>query len=379
VAGAGSENPALNDDDRLVVYKETDVDFKSDKVTIVGEVQRPGEYKAYEGMSLYDLIIQAGGPTNMAAGTVEVATPISDPESKVKASVVIYTLAEATDGTHRDEPLTPGMLLSIPRRAEKLITPMKVELKGQFKRPGVYALLYDDEPLKSLIERAGGFTENADPFGISLSRKKEQIASAAAREQLATVLNTMDQLLPPVSEKPNATLLTAPGVENLAAGTTDASLGLGDALLLVSPRRLKQMPTNNRIAFSLEDKESYLENIGSVHLADGDVIEVPLQSEVVQVLGAVQSPGPVFYVPGYSINDYIQRAGGGAPDADFNRAVIISISGAVQPLNKAQAINPGDVIVMASQHQVIQPPRHRSLFDTVTSLLGIAWVFRGFK
>ena len=378
-AGTNSENPMLCDDDRLVIYKETDVDFKPDKVTIVGEVQRPGEYKACEGMSIYDLIIQAGGPTEMAAGTVEVATPVSDLESKMRANVTIYTLAEAIDGARRDEPVLPGMLLSIPRRENKLTTPMKVELKGQFKRPGVYALLYEGETLKSLMERAGGLSENADPFGISLSRKKDQLISAAAREQLGTVLSTMDQLLPPVSEKPNAMLLTASGVESLVAGTTDANLGMGDALLLVSPRRLKQMPANNRIAFSLEDKESYLKHIGSVRMWDGDVIEVPRQSEVVQVLGAVQSPGPIFYVPGYSTNDYIQRAGGGAPDADFNRAVVISISGDVKPLNRVSAVNPGDVIVMASQHQVIQPPRQRSLFDTITSLLGITWVFRGFK
>lgn len=376
----GHDNPALQADDRLVIYKQKDVDYKPDTVRVVGAVQRPGEYQACDGLTLYDLIIQAGGPTDMAAGTVEIATPVSGENSAKRASVTSCTIEEACEGLRRDHPVRPGMLISLPSRADKLREPWKVELKGRFTRPGVYALLYEGETLDSLIERAGGLCDNADPFGMSLTRSREQMLSAATNEQIRTVLNTMDQLLPSVSES------TEPGGYDGVYGTPgtprvygQTGVGSGDAFLLVSPRRLKEMPTNSRITFSLEDKPSYLQRIGQVRLADGDIVEVPRQSEVVQVLGAVQSPGPVFYVQGYRPRDYIERAGGGAPDSDFDRAVVIRVSGTVQPLDRTKDVNPGDVIVIASKHQVIEAPRHRHLRETLSEILGVALVVRGLR
>jgi protein involved in polysaccharide export with SLBB domain len=148
-------------------------------------------------------------------------------------------------------------------------------------------------------------------------------------------------------------------------------------VLLVSPRRLAQVPSSDRIAFSLENKSTYLDRIDSVELADGDVIEIPRRSDVVQVLGAVQSPGPVYYVPGYSASDYVERAGGEAPDADSNRAVVVSVSGISRSMHQVTEVNRGDVIIMASKHQVIQPPRQRSILETLGAVLGLVWIFRG--
>lgn len=380
-AGSEADDIVLEPDDKLVIYRQREVDYKRESVTILGEVQRPGEYKAHEGLSLYDLIIQAGGPTDLAAGSVEIASPVDDPRSNRRAEVKICTLSEAMSGDRRDEPITAGMLISLPKRGDKRSTPPKVELAGQFGRPGTYALLYEGETLGSLIERAGGLGENADPFGMSVTRRKDQMLSSAAGEQLKTVLDAMDQLLPSVSDDQNASLLKGNGemLSSASAGYAMGGMSAAETVLLVSPRRLNKMATSSRITFSLEDKQSFLKRIGSMHLADGDRIEVPRKSEVVQVLGAVQAPGPVYCIAGYSAKDYIQRAGGGTPDADFKRAVVVSVSGTVQRLNDVNSVNPGDVIVVASKHQVIQPPRQRSLYETLGNLLGVALVVRSFK
>jgi len=127
----------------------------------------------------------------------------------------------------------------------------------------------------------------------------------------------------------------------------------------------------------MENRVSYLERLGKVRLVDGDIVEVPRKSQVVQVLGAVQSPGPVFYQAGLSIKDYLNRAGGGSMDADMKRAVIVKVSGIVQPMAHADGIDAGDVIVVPSKYQVVQPPTHHNLENIMLSILGIALVVHG--
>lgn len=380
---AAADDPVLHDEDRLVIYKQKDVSYKPSKVNIVGEVQRPGEYRSYDGLTLYDLLLQAGGATDTAAGTVEVSVPLAVGTPEHRAEVKTFALADVTDGPHRDDIVIAGTLVSLPKRGDKLAQPWRVELKGRFCRPGTYALLYDGETLDSLLKRAGGFADNADPFGLSLTRTRDQMLSLATAEQLKTVMDTMDQLLPPVRKTAGEAPGKAADVVDMGAPASISSAlpgtTVGEKVLLVSPRRLSEMPTGKRIAFDMEDRKSYIERLGKVRLADGDIVEVPRQSEIVQVLGAVQSPGPIFYQEGYSANDYIHRAGGGAPDADMGRAVVIKVSGTVRPLVRDGRIDRGDVIVVASKYQVIQPPRKRTMSDVLLDLVGVALVVRGLR
>ncbi|NLC56664.1 MAG: hypothetical protein GX774_07510 [Armatimonadetes bacterium] len=382
LAGNPEANLVLQDEDRLVIYRQKEVEYRYDKVTAVGELQRPGELTVYQGMTLYDLILLAGGPTNQAAGTVEVAIPVTNGDAKERAEVKTFPLEEVMGGKHREEPVVAGMLVSLPRRADRLTQPPKVELKGRFRRPGTYALLHEGEDLQSLIARAGGLAEDADPFGISLTRTREKMLSAASAEQIRTVMQAMDQLLP-ATASPDGNSQT-PDTQILETGSPSGLPLLGgstrvDRVLLVSPRRLTGMPSNTRIGFQLEDREAYLSRMGKICLCDGDVVEVPRLSDVVQVLGAVQSPGPVFFNEKWTPKQYISSAGGGAPDADLKRSVVIKVTGGVRPFREAKRIDPGDVIVVASKHQVIQPPVQRSYRDVLFDLLGVALVVRGLR
>ncbi|HEX2999199.1 MAG TPA: SLBB domain-containing protein [Armatimonadota bacterium] len=376
----GDTNPVLQDGDRLVIYHQNEVEYRYDKVQAVGELQKPGEYKTYEGMTLYDLILLAGGPTAQASGTVEVAVPVFDEKSNKRTDVKNFSLTDVMGGKAREEAITPGMLVSLPRREDKLTQPYKVELRGRFRRPGTYALLFEGEDLASLIQRAGGFTEDADPFGLSLTRTKEKMLSAATAEQVKTVMQTMDQLLPPLkSDQGNGSttnLIDAQSNWNLPLLSNGNS---GQKVLLVSPRRLTGMQSNNRIGFHLEDRQSYTSRLGKLSLCDGDLVEVPRLSDVVQVLGAVQSPGPVLFNASWSPARYINSAGGGAPDADPKRSVVIKVAGGVRPLSEAKTLDPGDVIVMASKHQIIQPPLQRGFRDVLYNILGVALVVRSLR
>ena len=68
-----------------------------------------------------------------------------------------------------------------------------------------------------------------------------------------------------------------------------------------------------------------------------------------------------------------------SPDADIKRAVLVKVSGTVQPLARTKDIDPGDVIVVPSKYQVVQPPTQRRLEDTLMNILGVALVVRGLQ
>ena len=71
--------------------------------------------------------------------------------------------------TARDLPLRAGSEVYI-RRLPNYEEPRHVSIQGEIRRPGNYVLQSPDERLTSIIERAGGLTENAYPEGGRLTR-----------------------------------------------------------------------------------------------------------------------------------------------------------------------------------------------------------------
>jgi protein involved in polysaccharide export with SLBB domain len=69
-----------------------------------------------------------------------------------------------------------------------------------------------------------------------------------------------------------------------------------------------------------------------VILAAGDSIHIPEYNPVVIVDGSVNSPGPVVYTPGKSLDWYVNAAGGYAQNGDDRRAYV------TQPDGKREAV-----------------------------------------
>jgi polysaccharide export outer membrane protein len=65
-------------------------------------------------------------------------------------------------------------------------------------------------------------------------------------------------------------------------------------------------------------------------LQDGDSVYIPQYNAVVNVTGAVNSPVAVSYVPGRSIDFYVNAAGGPARKADTRRAYVTQPNGKVE-------------------------------------------------
>jgi protein involved in polysaccharide export with SLBB domain len=75
LAGDVEANIALQKEDIVTVYSI--LDFKEEyKITIDGEIKKPGVYEFHENLTLNDLLVQAGGLTGSASKRVEVARMI---------------------------------------------------------------------------------------------------------------------------------------------------------------------------------------------------------------------------------------------------------------------------------------------------------------
>ena len=82
----------------------------------------------------------------------------------------------------------------------------------------------------------------------------------------------------------------------------------------------------------------------NVQLRPGDEIVVPSLQEVVMVSGQAASPGAVIYDPGYTVWDYIERAGGFGWRAAKDVRVIKARTGEIERAEDVEVIEPGDRI-----------------------------------
>jgi protein involved in polysaccharide export with SLBB domain len=159
---------ALNDDEvhNLLLQKEDEIlissvqDLKdSFKVTIQGEIRIPGQYEYVSKLTLKDLIIQAGGFTDAAFQSVEVARLLRRDSlaiSDKRTSILINTkvnkegMADFSDNI----PLQPFDVITIRKIAGYKI-PESVIVSGLVQYPGPYSLSNSNDRVSDVLKRAG--------------------------------------------------------------------------------------------------------------------------------------------------------------------------------------------------------------------------------
>jgi protein involved in polysaccharide export with SLBB domain len=265
--GTPLENPALEEFDALRVFSRAGFQ-DSLKVRISGEVRHPGEgmFEYREGMTLEDLLLEAGGLTPEADLVIEVSrrpelqerragrlahtirVPVDESYIMTEEGIRYYPGDPAQIEDNGDDrshfelrPHDHVFVRRVPNLSEGDRT---VTISGEVAYPGAYTLQSKDERLSDLLERTGGLTNTAFAGGFRLYRDGE-------------LVNTD---LPSVLESPG------------------------------SPPDLILLP--------------------------GDSMVLPEYDPVVLVQGAVNSPAQVLYREGAGLDYYIENAGGYARSAD---------------------------------------------------------------
>ena len=287
-----------------------------------GEVRKPGFYPITNNINLKSLTSFAGGASNLGkSGTYEIfySSQNIDKISFLESDILIDSL----------EFPKSIVLQQDPNKQETF----SVSISGFIKSPGTYSIA-KGEKLSSLLDRAGGYEENAYPYGGVFTR-----VSVAKREKLAFA-RAADQL-----EEGIATSLTSGAISN--AGNPQLTLSVISNLIT----RLKNISPIGRIV-----TEMNLENLNKnpeidMVLNSGDRIYIPSEKSTITVTGEVLSPTSFVFSKNLRVNDYIKLAGGFADSADKKGIFIILPNGqAIRNIDRwrigRSKIKPGSTIIV---------------------------------
>lgn len=266
------------------------------KVTISGEVNKPGSYTYADHMSLEDLVITAGGLKESASLVrVDVSRRIRDPKGTTEPDMIgqnfSFGLKDGfvVDGEAGFE-LQPYDQVFV-RRSPSYNEQVSVTVDGEVLYRGEYTLSTKSERLSSLIQRAGGVSRYAYVRGAKLRR-------VANEEELCR----MEDVVKMVRREIGETLATSLGLK------VDSTFTVGI------------------------DLEAALANPGGdadLVLREGDVLTVPEYNNTVKVNGAVMMPNTVSYAKGKSVKYYLIQAGGYSANAKKSQKFIIYMNGQV--------------------------------------------------
>ncbi len=243
---------------------------------------------------------------------------------QVKTRLIPFNLKKAIqdkDPAHNLQ-LQPGDVVTV-FGVKDLPVPIEhrtqfVRIAGEVKVPGIYEVK-PGETLVQLLERVGGFSRNAYAYGTVFTRESTR------RDQQANLDKAIRKMEQDINNQAATQLQNAIDADKSAAAQSQMA---GQRLLF---KRLEGLQANGRIALEMSAADAQLPHIV---LEDSDTITVPHKPSFVGVVGAVQAETSFIHKVGYTVGEYIEKAGPTAT-ANLDAALLIRADGTVQA-NKAQ-------------------------------------------
>ena len=265
-------------------------------VTIDGAVNRPAKYEVTNEQNLDSIVRYANGISRTA-----------DREN--------FSLERILDGT----------LKSIPVRNENQFKTIKSEdgdliyirehpfrqakILGAVLKPGSYTMA-EGETINDLIEKAGGFTDNAYKFGAIYQNQDAKLINEQSKEILYQEF--LDNII---------------AVSQLSAGSFD----LGPVVQLT--QEIKNTEANGRVVIDLLNDGSDLYNV-----QEGDELFIPERNNVVYVYGEISAEGAVMYSDLKDVEYFVQKSGGYKQFADNKSIYLLHPNGESQLYRSQRSI-----------------------------------------
>jgi protein involved in polysaccharide export with SLBB domain len=309
-------------------------------VSVGGSVRRPGAYPVGGTASARDLSLVADGlMTGSRKLTLDINRATQESAERIQAEPGTTTLAVTSVGSGDD----------IRFNAEKArFEGSGVLLSGEVARPGLYAIR-KGETLSQLIDRAGGLTDYAYPFGTVFTRRSVKEAQEEGFRRTARELNNSLLAIAARSTQTGSGNLEGAASLIQLIGTAEAP---GRMVVEADPRVLELRP----------DLDTRLEA--------GDAVFVPKRPNYILALGDVNNPGALQHVPGKTSGTYLREAGGTLSTADDKRAFMVLPNGSAQPISVGGRGGgtppPGTTIIVPKN---IDPLYRLSVFRDVTTII----------
>jgi len=353
LSGEESDNILLQDEDRIVIHSVWEHIYRK-SVSIDGDVARPGTFQFTEGMTVRDLVFKGGNILESAyVDEAELSSQVTEDRKTfvTERKVINLRKALAGDVAHnlKLRPYDRLLVKRIPDWGEV----MYVTVSGEFKFPGRYTIK-KGERLSSLIERAGGYTDDAYLRGAYFTRESVRVMQ---QRSLSDMANRMQRELLSSSSANVATSISPEEVQAKKAETE-----LKNRLI----EYIKSLKATGRMTIALSHVRMLKGSPYDIDLEGGDSIFLPQKTSVVNVVGSVMSETSLIYTEPWDYRDYIAMAGGYARYADESNVFVVKVDGSARKLSSGFAewntkrerweitafgqpikqIEPGDVIVV---------------------------------
>ncbi len=298
-----ADNILLQEYDIVNVLSVDDFDDEF-SVSVLGAVRKGGSFNFGDGMTLQDVLLQAGGLTRQAEGSRVEVSRIMDyniSSNKLKPRMTVVKTIKIGDdlvlSTEAEEFLLQPFDQVFVRENPDFEPARNVVLSGEVKYPGRYTLLTKDEKISSVIKRAGGLTKYAYLDGVTMYRLNN----------LKTDLKTNNTIV--ISNLLRDSLLSNPQL----------SLLYKEELLESKEQALNQQYSLNLLEYNLVylNINKALKANASKHnlvLIEGDSIIVPKTMDVVHITGDLMNlEGKSISAPyfGKRANYYVNNFAGG--------------------------------------------------------------------
>jgi protein involved in polysaccharide export with SLBB domain len=345
------EPPSLEPFDTVRVFGRYEAD--APKVSIYGEVLRPGEYPLTEKMTAADLLRTAGGFKRSAYQQAADLTSYSivdgdHVELEHRDVHIDRALAGEAD---TDVLLKPGDVLTIRQIGGWRDIGGAISVTGEVGHPGRYGI-ERAERLSSILKRAGGFTNEAYPYAAILDRAAVREAAGKSREEM--VGRIQDQ--------------------SVSGSRTQTVASQREQQQLLN--RLKQIQPSGRMLIHITGQiEKWQNTIVDVEVRPGDSIYIPKKPNFVMVAGQVYNPTAITFSPGKHAGWYLKQAGGPTSLANKKDIFVVRANGTVVGRGSGEwwsgnvlgaALQPGDTVFVPDKS-----PGGSALFKNVSQSISL--------
>ncbi len=270
------------------------VEAKKTVVSIDGAIKRPALYEMNDNENLDSAIRYANGIKQTADMENISLERMLDGSLK---SIPIKNISQFED----IEPVE-GDLIYVREYSYRTAT-----ISGAVYKPGKY-IMAAGENIDDLVNKAGGFTDNAYPFGAVYENNDAKIINKKAQELL------YDEFL-----------------DNIIALS---QLNIGQTFDLTPIIKLtediKNTTPSGRIVIDLLNEDS----ASSLNIRAGDTLVIPEKTNSVFVYGEVSSEGAVSFEANQGVDYFVEKSGGYKRFADNESIYILHPNGETQRYSK---------------------------------------------
>jgi polysaccharide biosynthesis/export protein len=315
------------------------------RVTISGNVKKPGIFQLKPDMRVKDLLLEAD---SLARNTFSERGTLFRLLPNLRREVISFSprLAFAGEAQNNIELKNEDSLVIY--KESQFFPEHTVSVGGAVRNPGRYPR-HDSMTVADLVVMAGGLTEGASYISWELSRldttqigslstiKKFDVQSAywEERNRESSLLQDYDHLMVPSNPKYNLQRVVEiygyvlyPGsyalrVENeKLSSLINRAGGLRPGAYLEGSTLIRKWNNAGLVPIDFNKALQDTESSENLKLLAGDSIMVSFQQEVVMVRGEVFVPSSVVHKKGASLSYYLDQAGGMKEEADDDRVVV---------------------------------------------------------